>query len=289
MTTTIGQTILVIGAADTGRAPMAAALLLRLLEQHGHSCVVGSAGVLGHDGAPAEIEARETMTHMGLSIDDHQARSLSDDLLADAALLLVIDSGTALVVRARFPEAASRIHILGTLANRPRDIPDPFRMQFGAWITYAREIAALLEAALPRITAMLRAPEAMYGQPAVAAGGAAHSEGQLPAAADPRSAAAERIAHLLRMAAEMPDVLDWAAARGRIEADLGAVAAAPRNADDLVAAYAGLLRAALAMTPAAPAPGQLAALRAAAGCLPMPVGQAEINELSARLGTWATL
>jgi protein-tyrosine-phosphatase len=281
---TMSQTILVVGGADTGRAPMAAALLRRLLEQRRHHWPVGSAGVLGHEGDPAEIEARETMAHMGLNINDHQARSLSDDLVADAALLLAVDSGTALVVRASFPAAVARVHILGTLAGRSRDIPDPFRMQIGAWITYAREIAALLEAALPQIIAMLPAPEAPYGQPSVAA-----SEAGQPPAADPRAAAADRISRLLRTVVEMPDVVDWAAARGRIEADLSVVAAAPRSAGDLVAAYAGLLRAALAMTPAAPSPGQLAVLRAAASRLAEPIGQADLNELSARLGTWATL
>ena len=281
---TMSQTILVVGGADTGRAPMAAALLRRLLEQRRHSWPVGSAGVLGHDGDPAEIEARETMAHMGLNINDHQARSLSHDLVAGAALLLAVDSGTALVIRASFPGATARVHVLGTLAGRSREIPDPFRMQIGAWITYAREIAALLEAALPQIIAMLPAPEAPYGRPPLAA-----SEAGQPPVAGPRAAAADRIVRLLRTVVEMPDVVDWVAARGRIEADLGAIAAAPRSAGDLVAAYAGLLRAALAMTPAAPSPGQLAALHAAAGYLAEPVGQPELNELSMQLGTWATL
>src|SRR5262245_44983013 len=147
--------ILLIGGTDTGRAPMAAALLRRVLDQHGYRCGVGWAGVLGHDGDPAEIEARETMNHMSLTIDDHQARSLTDDLVDGAALILAIDSGTALVLRARFPAATARTHTLGALAGRQRDIPDPFRMQIGAWITYAREIAGLLEAALPRIAELM--------------------------------------------------------------------------------------------------------------------------------------
>jgi protein-tyrosine phosphatase len=278
--------ILLIGGSDTGRAPMAAALLRRLLAKHGYSYTVGSAGVLGHDGDLPEIEARETMAHMSLNINDYQARSLTDDLVRDAALLLAVDSGTALVLQARFPAASARIHTLGGLAGRQRDIPDPFRMQIGAWITYAREIAALLDAALPQIVGLLPAVVASAtGQPAAVASAAVEAR----AASDPRSAAAERIARLLRTAVEMPDVVDWAAARGRIEVDLGLVAATPRSSSDLAAAYIGLLRAALAMTPATPTPGQLSALRAAAGRLAEPVGQADLNDLSMRLGSWATL
>src|SRR5215207_11406585 len=148
-------TILLTGAADTGRAPMAAALLRRLLEKRPHDWVIESCGVLGHDGAVAEVEARDTMVHMGLDIAEHVARSLDDDLAGRAALIITIDRGTALVIRARFPAAAARTYSLGELAGRARDIPDPFRMQIGAWMTYAREIETMLEAALARIDEMM--------------------------------------------------------------------------------------------------------------------------------------
>jgi hypothetical protein len=246
------------------------------------------------------------MTHMGLSIDDHQARSLTNDLVASAALLLAVDSGTALVLRARFPVAAARTHTLGALAGRQRDIPDPFRMQIGAWITYAREIAALLEAALPRIVELVpaenREPRTENQAPAigspydgpsvaapVAASGPPAPDDRQPTTDDARSAAAERMERLLRTIAELPGAVDWPAARERIEADLEVVAAAPRDSGDLAAAYVGLLRAALSMTPAAPSPGQVEALRAAAGRLGDSIGQSDLNELSARLGGWTTL
>jgi protein-tyrosine phosphatase len=278
-------TILVIGAADTGRAPMAAALLRRLLVDRGYDWPVGSAGVLGHDGDPAEVEARDTMAHMGLDIGAHAARSLTDELVAQSALLLALDNGTALVARARFADSASRIHTLGALAGRQRDIPDPFRMQIGAWMTYAHEIAELLEAALPQIVAALP-PTTNDQRPTT--NDDAHGDAQHPIL-DTRYSAVERIDRLLRTAAEMPGVLDWAAARAQIEADLDQIAATSRDVGDLASAYVGLLRAALTMTPAAPSHGQLMALRDAASRLNGPIGQADLNDLSARLGGWAAL
>lgn len=277
-------TILIVGASDTGRAPMAAALLRRLIETHSHPWFVESAGVLGHDEAPAEIEARDTMTSMGLDIGDHQARSLTDALVARAALLLAIDSGTAAVARARFPDAADRIHALGALAGRQRDIPDPFRMQIGAWMTYAHEIASLLDAALPRMRELL--PAADNGTEDRRD---AQRAPQLPTAAQitaERAEASARIERLLQLAAEMPGVVDWAAARLQIDADLGR-AVVPAAPDDLVAAYVGLLHAALTLTPLAPTPGQLTALRNAARRLAAPIDQADLNNLSAQLGGWA--
>jgi protein-tyrosine-phosphatase len=312
--------ILLGGAADTGRAPMAAALLRRLLETRPNDWAVESCGVLGHDGAVAEVEARDTMVHMGLDIGEHHARSLDDDLATRAALIITLDRGTALVVRARFPSAAARTYSLGELAGRARDIPDPFRMQIGAWMTYAREIEGMLQAALPRIVELMPAM-ATTDDRRPTTDGLAKDEGrrteddhddfgmgnlesglerriQNPNSeiqnaqvdiAGERADAAGRIVQLLQIAAQMPGVIDWAAARARIEADLAPIAAAPRDAADLIAAYAGLLRAALALLPATPTPGQTAALQRAANRLAQPIGQTELNELSGQIATLPSL
>jgi hypothetical protein len=109
------------------------------------------------------------------------------------------------------------------------------------------------------------------------------------AAADARVAAARQIGQLLQIAAQMPGVIDWPAARARIEADLTPIAAAPHSPGDLVAGYTGLLRAALALLPPAPTAGQIAALQRAAARLDQPIAQAELNDLSAQLALLPSL
>lgn len=271
-------TILLVGAADTGRAPIAVALLRRMLAAQGSAWLVESAGVLGHDGAPAETEARDTMVHMGLDISAHQARSMTDALVDAAALIVPIDNGAALVVRARYPHAAARVHSLGDLAGRKRDVPDPFRMQIGAWMTYAREIEGLLQQALPRM-AELVGPET----------GQASRTAEPAGIAGERSTAVGRAAQLLQVAVQMPGVIDWAAARGQLENDLAAIGAAPAGLADLVVAYIGLLRAALALLPPTPTAAQLRALQRAIERAAAPIDQAALNELSAQLPSLATL
>jgi protein-tyrosine phosphatase len=273
-------TVLILGAADTGRAPMAAALLRRLCEANGYGWAIASAGVLGHDDAEAETEARDTMVHMGLDIGEHRARSLDEAIVGHADVLVAIDAGTARVARARFPAAAARTFTLGELAGRARDIPDPFRMQIGAWMTYAREIDAMLGAALPRLAELL--PAAVEAPLAPSEPGGVRVEQR---AATERAETAARITQLLQVAAQMPGVVDWPAARARIEADLETIAALPVGSADLVAAYVGLLRAALALLPGAPSAGQLAAVGQAAVRLGDSIGQNALNDLSAQLAT----
>lgn len=278
--------ILIVGGADTGRAPMAAALLARLLVQRAPGCRVGSAGVLGHDDAPAETEARDTMVHMGLDIANHRARSVSDALVAAAALVIGIDSGTTRVLLGRFPDAAARIAGLGDLAGRRRDIPDPFRMQIGAWLSYARELEELLKAALPHIlerlpAELLEALSAPLAEPAVSASPAS-------SAGSERSEALGRLERLLWVAADMPTVIDWSAARALVEIEIER-ACQPEAPTDLAPAYAGLLRAALALSATPPTSGQIRALRTALEPLVRPLAQDDLTRLSVLLGGWGRL
>lgn len=265
--------ILIIGAADTGRAPMAAALLRRLLQRRGIGWAVASAGIVGHDAAPAEVEARDAITILNLDISQHQARSLNDELVDAARVLLAVDSGVARVLRGRYPQAT--IIGLGELADRQRDIPDPFRMQVGVWVSYAHEIESLLSAGLDRLIGM--------------AGGAsvAPAEVSPPPPPDPpggelRRAAIERCLRLLALAAELPGVVDWPGARRQIELDLPTMGT-PFGPGDLSRPYAAIVQAMLGLTPQPPTPGQSASLRATLAALRTPISAEALSAVSAGL------
>jgi protein-tyrosine-phosphatase len=267
--------ILIIGAADTGRAPMAAALLRRMLQRRSLDWAVASAGVVGHDNAPAEPEARDAMAALNLDISSHQARSLSEELAATARVLVAIDSGVARVLVAR--RLAVPVVGLGDLAGRRRDIPDPFRMQVGAWLSYAREIEQLLGAGLDRLIAMIgdQAPPAAPQPPAPA---------EQPG--PERLAAIERCLRILALLDELPDLIAWPNARQQIESSLQALAA-PASAHDLAQPYTALLQAMLAMNQAPPSPGQRTRLRNAIARLHAAIAPADLEALSASLAGYA--
>jgi protein-tyrosine-phosphatase len=277
--------ILIIGAADTGRAPMAAALLRRLLQRRGIGWAVASAGVVGHDDAPAEIEARDAITLLNLDIGQHMARSLSDDLVATARVLLAIDSGVARVLSGRYPQAT--IIGLGALAGRQRDIPDPFRMQVGAWVSYAREIESLLSAGLNQLIAMVE------GGPTASTAEAPPLPPPPPAQqerpqADLRRAAIKRCLRLLDLAAELPGVVDWPGARRQIESDLQAIGT-PIDPGDLSRPYVAIIQAMLGLTSQLPTPGQSASLRAALTALGAPISAEALSAISAGLAGYQGL
>lgn len=295
--------ILIVGAADTGRAPMTAALLRHLLEQHGLRWRVESAGVVGHDEDPAESEARAALLTFGLDLSEHRARSLTPDLVGRARLIVAIDSGVARVVRLRHPDAA--VTTLGELAGRSRDIPDPFRMQVGAWVQYAHEIEGLLRAGLPRLRAAVVGdalsdaaaptppetpppPDSASPQPtAPPAAEPAHEAppSTMPSSAAPRLAAVERIARLLTLSAEMPGVIDWSGARQQIETDLNLMET-PLTDADLARPYVAILRAMLALCTETPVAQRLLHLRDAVTRLRNPVAASDLDWLSQELRAW---
>jgi protein-tyrosine phosphatase len=284
------ETILILGAADTGRAPMTAAMLRRMLEERRVVAQVESAGILGHDGDGATNDAVTTLDQMGIDIADHIARSLTEELAAQASLLIAVDAGVARVAQARFPAAASKIAVLGELAGRTRDIPDPFKMQIGAWLTYASEIDRMLRAAMPRILTRIGALE----ESAVASAETAapiealtlpESAGDLP---PERLAAVAQIQRLLGIIEQMPEIIDWGAARAQLEVLFEQCQATPYSSD-LAPALVGLVRAALGLTPVHPSAGQLAALRDVGTSLLRPIPQATLAAFSLRIGGWTAL
>lgn len=300
--------IIIVGAADTGRAPMAAAMLQRHLQRRGIDAIVESAGVLGHDGDPASEEARRTIEQMGLDIEAHIARSLSQELVDRANLLIAIDSGVLKVSRGHFQEAAERIHSLGELAGQERDIPDPFKMQIGAWLAYATEIDQLLSRALPRILKYIQSQSASEdSQPAEAPPApdtslsdvnparvvgsppllkrisAAQLRESSTAATAPE--AARRMLQVLDLILTMPHIISWNAARVQIAGDLDALLS-NLPASDLASGLAGLIRAALSMTPTTPSATQALALREAIAALTTTVQVSALTQMSAQLANW---
>ncbi|WP_129633257.1 low molecular weight phosphatase family protein [Candidatus Oscillochloris fontis] len=269
--------ILIVGAADTGRAPITAALLRRMLASHNLHWRVASAGVVGHDNEPAQPEARDAMTIFGIELGEHHARSLTAELVAEARLLLATDSGVARVLRSRHPAALT--FSLGELAGRQRDIPDPFRMQVGAWLNYTREIESLLQAGFERLVAQITGtseplppdlPPPVSPSP--------------PTAPLPRREPVERCLRLIDLFSEMPDVVDWDGARRQMMTDLDQLP--PTEPNDMARPYAAIIHAMLAMTTQRPTSAQVARLRSALATLNGTVSGSELADLSTSLASY---
>jgi hypothetical protein len=198
----------------------------------------------------------------------------------------------------RYPDRTERITSLGELSGTGRDIPDLFRMQVGAWIMYAREIEAMLQANMDRLAAMVRGeqPEAVAPTPVPATlpSTPATADDPMPddaestasAGSTERQASIERCERLLAVLRDMPTVIDWAQARHELADELrqaGAISLAPA---DLAQSYTALLVALLEMRASPPPPELLTVLHTAIVRLYTPIDQQAITDLSSLLARW---
>jgi protein-tyrosine phosphatase len=85
-----------------------------------------SAGTWTTDGLPAMPDAIQQAKLIGLDIQKHRSRVITRDMLQDADLVLVMESGHKEALQVEFPSYREKILLLSEAANGILyDIPDP--------------------------------------------------------------------------------------------------------------------------------------------------------------------
>ncbi len=83
--------ILLVCTGNTCRSPMAAGILNKMLAEGGISDInVDSAGTAALEGMPATELAVKTSTEWGIDLSGHRARSVTDELVEKADLILTM-------------------------------------------------------------------------------------------------------------------------------------------------------------------------------------------------------
>jgi protein-tyrosine-phosphatase len=147
--------LLFVCTANICRSPMADALARRYAEERGWAVEVQSAGTHALEGQPAAANAVKAVREVGGDLSAHRSQPMSDDLVAWADRILVMEMRHAADIRGRFPASDEKVQLLGTFGGLV-EIGDPY----GSWIfTYRRrrdEIRACVEAFMDRLPARPR-------------------------------------------------------------------------------------------------------------------------------------
>lgn len=105
--------ILFVCLGNTCRSPMAAALGRAYLAGRGVAGVeIASAGEAAFTGDPAPREAQQALEGYGLSLADHRAQLLTEEMVAVADLVLVMSLAQRDRLRRRWPQYAGKIFAL---------------------------------------------------------------------------------------------------------------------------------------------------------------------------------
>ena len=89
--------------------------------------IFASAGLSAIDGDSASDYAKQTMSEMGLSLEEHKARTLHEERLQNSDLIFTMTNQQRSLFLSRFPGYAAKTFVLNRyIGAEPIDIPDPF-------------------------------------------------------------------------------------------------------------------------------------------------------------------
>ena len=147
--------ILFVCTANRYRSPIAAACfkneLLKRNEVKDWSIL--SAGTWTTDGLPAMPDAIQRAKQIGLDLQEHRSRAITGEILQEADLVLVMESGQKESLQIEFPFCREKILLLSEAAEGiSYNIPDPIENPLN--VEVASEICRLVRSGFDKIYAL---------------------------------------------------------------------------------------------------------------------------------------
>ena len=136
--------IVFVCTGNTCRSPMAAMMAAQIFNEAGITAEIISAGVSAWPNQPASRHAITVMEECGLSLAEHKASLVSDDMFEDEALVLTMTASHKAVLLSDYPCAKGRIYTLAEYAGQSADVCDPFGGSLEDYRVCAAQIREML-------------------------------------------------------------------------------------------------------------------------------------------------
>ena len=140
------RSVLVVCVGNICRSPVGE----RLLARAHPGLTVRSAGLHAVVGSGADADAAAAAAEIGLALDGHVARQLTDDLGRAHDLILVMEPGHRAEIMRRFPELSGRTMLFDQWTGG-NAIADPYRRSFEMHRATRDKIAAAAAAWAARL------------------------------------------------------------------------------------------------------------------------------------------
>jgi protein-tyrosine phosphatase len=153
--------VLFICSANMCRSPMAEVLFKDLFSRRGADAdwYISSAGVWAWDGNRASQGAVKAMQRKGIDLSNHRSRLVSQDMIIENDLILVMEQNHKEALQASFPKSARKIFLLSEMVGMRHDILDPIGGTAADYEDTADELEKLLDDAFARIYTLVNEHE----------------------------------------------------------------------------------------------------------------------------------
>lgn len=132
--------ILFVCTGNTCRSAMAAAIMNDIAVKDDLDVLIDSAGLWAVPGNAASENAVEALSEMGIDLSCHRSKPLSNDLIEQADIILVMTSEHKSML---IPYASDKTYTLLEYADMEGDVSDPYG---GDIYTYERTAQQIYEA-----------------------------------------------------------------------------------------------------------------------------------------------
>ena len=144
--------ILVICTANICRSPVGEIILRDRLHKKGlDSWLVSSAGTWASEGLSASPHSVTVMAEQGFDLQRHSARTITEQMLVDADLILCMELGHVEALQAEFPQHRNKVFLLSEMVGKRYSIHDPYGGPLAGFQRMAKEVTSLIDEGLPRI------------------------------------------------------------------------------------------------------------------------------------------
>lgn len=120
------NSVLFVCIGNVCRSPVGEGLLKKYATEHGLDIKVGSAGVHALVGEPPQPYSQEVSLEHGLDISSYMAEQITQEMVYEHELIIVLDSMVREILLKKYPFAAGKISKLGRFDNN-MDIVDPYK------------------------------------------------------------------------------------------------------------------------------------------------------------------
>jgi protein-tyrosine phosphatase len=123
------DSILVVCLGNICRSPIGEALF----KQKFPGKKIASAGIYAMVGAPADLSSIRVMKDKeGLDLEGHKARQLTEAMISEFELILVMDQEQKKHLESKYPFAHGKILLFDSVIEH-REIPDPYKLPMHAF------------------------------------------------------------------------------------------------------------------------------------------------------------